>query len=510
VIAYTREAFLMPTGLSSILLEAEAGASQTKKTGLYPVVVINPAPGSFTSNPKNLAVVDEIDSGQLNQSAQPAVNAGAGFGSLRGRIVNTNLFPLEGVTIKVKNLETATNSDGYFLLENIPTGKRVLLIDGSTEKGQTNHYPTIPLNVDIEPGVINEMPFQVYLHQQKNRNFKDINPDEDTILTDPEVPGFEMRIPKGVNITGWDGQPNLKVSVRTVPTDRLPVKPLPQNAMVRTVYMFYFNKIGGGTPDHPIPVKAKNDLNLLPGEKAVLWYYDESPNEGEAPNDWAIAGTGTVTPDGQYIVADPGVGIPKFCCGATAWGGSGSGSDPTGPDCGGKGGDPVDLATGYFTHEHTDLSIPGIMPVNITRYYRGKDAAGNEGLGAFGKNMYFEYDWWLGAYQDMLLLIKPGNYQYRFIKQPDNTYINSTDPAMRGAVITIASSTKTLRMTSGGSYKFDSSGRLIEMADRNGNTLTLERHGDFGGGYLQRIITPEGRTVTFNQVYTGIFRGQIL
>ncbi|MDI6800833.1 MAG: hypothetical protein QMD01_02055 [Thermodesulfovibrionales bacterium] len=51
-----------------------------------------------------------------------------------------------------------------------------------------------------------------------------------------------------MNIIGWDNKPNVKVSVRTVPADRLPVKPLPENANARTVYMFYFDKIGGGTP----------------------------------------------------------------------------------------------------------------------------------------------------------------------------------------------------------------------------------------------------------------------
>jgi hypothetical protein len=31
------------------------------------------------------------------------------------------------------------------------------------------------------------------------------------------------------------------------------------------------------------------------------------------------------------------------------------------------------------------------------------------------------------------------------------------------------------------------------------NKLTFERHSDFEGGYLKKITTQEGRTVTFNQ-----------
>ncbi len=516
--------------ISSILLEAEINSTVIQSSGKYPVVVINPSPGAYTSNPLYLNVVEDVtrletqdlrlqtqDSRLLTQEPQKQT------GTLRGRILNTKKEPIEGVTVKIKNISTQTDSNGYFTLGNVPAGKRHLMIRGMTAKDINSRYPTIPLTVNIQADMINEMPFQIYLHRQKNRNFKNINPNEDTILTDPEVPGFEMRIPKGVNITGWDGNTNKKISVRTVPIDRLPIKPLPQNANVRTVYMFYFNKEGGGIPDQPIPIKSKNDLGLLPGEKAVLWYYDESPNEGEAPNDWAIAGTGTVTPNGKYIVSDSGVGIPKFCCGATAWGGESASLEKSGDngDCG-LVSDPVDVSTGYFMHEKTDLHVPGIIPINITRYYRSRDSGSavtaSTGLGAFGKGMYLEYDWWLGAYDasgnindtnpTMYLLIKPGNYQYRFdVQQTGGTFINDSDPAMSGAVITKnADNTKTLKMRDGWTYKFDSSGDLIEIADRNGNKLTLERWDDFYGGYLKKITTQEGRTVTFNQTNIGIFR----
>ena len=497
--------------ISSIMLEAEVSKEQIANTGTYSVVVVNPQSESFTSNPAYLKVVEPDD--PLLQSAKNNQEGVTGTGSLKGKIVNTHLQPVAGVKIKVKSLVTETDDNGNFTLGNVPAGKRVLLIDGSQAKEKDGHYPTIPITVDIQAGVVNNMPFQVYLHRQKNKNFKHINSSEDTVLTDTEVPGFEMRIPKGVRIIGWDGQPNLKVSVRKVPIDRLPVKPLPENAHVRTVHMFYFNKVGGGTPDQPIPIKSLNDLGLLPGEKAVLWYYDESPNEGEAPNDWAIAGTGTVTSDGQYIVSDPGVGIPKFCCGAMAWGGTGSGAEKTGPEkCRGQSGDPVDLATGYFIHAKTDLYVPGIIPVSITRYYRSGDAS----IGAFGRGTSIEYDLWLGDYGDMLLLIEPGNYQYQFAKQPDGTYTNTTDPDFAGAVVTYNASddTRTLRLRDGLKYTFAykdrMSGELIGIEDRNGNKLSFTRRprpasGDDQGGYLMEIITAEGKKITFNQTYTAPF-----
>ncbi len=529
--------------ISSILLEAEVPETLTGRSGKYPIVVINPSPGSFTSNAMMLTISERpLDNKEQKQrktkkEARKAVRRG----SLKGRILNTDNKPLKGVTIRVKGIETKTDEKGYFFISGIPSGKRVVLIDGSTTENTDLHYPTIPVTVEIKPDMVNSLPFQPYLHWQKAWNFKsidhekvrmalkrkhsrvfnstdeelpderlpEVDSDEDLVIKDEFVPGVELRIPKGTRIIGWDGQANQEVSIRTVPPDRLPVAPLPEEAKAKSVFMFYFSKIGGGVPDRPIPFKAPNDLGLLPGEKAVLWYYDESPNEGEAPNNWAVAGTGTVTADGRYIVADPGVGIPKFCCGATAWGGTGRNSpkstpegdrwnpDITGPTppCG-KAGDPVDLGTGYFLHTATDFYIPGLIPVKLKRYYR----SGDSGIGMFGRGTYFEYDWWMGEFQDMLLLIKPGNYQYQFPLQTDGTYRNERDPSMHGAVATVnADGTKTLRMPNGKIYRFDASGDLYEIEDPNGNKLSLIRRSDFQGGYLQEIIMPDGRRIIFNQ-----------
>lgn len=331
--------------ISSILLEAEINPSDIKTVGRYTITVINPSP-AFASSPVYLDVVDEA---RLSAKQMTMKSADGPPGTLKGRILNTNKKPVVGATIKIKNISVQTDSNGNFMLNNVPSGKQHVMIHGETAMDAESRYPTIPLTINIEPGKINEMPFQIYLHKQKNRDFKQIEHNKslsmmgkeaplinrigDLIVTDKEHPGVELKIPKGASIIGWDGKPNTKVSIRTVPSDRLPIKPLSDNAKVRSVYMFYFNKAGGGTATQPIPFKAPNDLGLLPGDKAILWYYDESPNEGEAPNDWAIAGTGTVTSDGRYIVTDPDVGIPKFCCGATGFGCGGACPPGPGPGC---------------------------------------------------------------------------------------------------------------------------------------------------------------------------------
>ena len=65
-----------------------------------------------------------------------------------------------------------------------------------------------------------------HLHFQKTTGMVDIsNTGVERLVTDPDLPGFQMKIPAGATIIGWDGQPNTQLSVRRVPIDRIPVPP---------------------------------------------------------------------------------------------------------------------------------------------------------------------------------------------------------------------------------------------------------------------------------------------
>lgn len=496
--------------------------------------------------------------------------------TIRGRVLNTKKEPVANVTVSYKNLSVKTGADGTFHLNGIPEGRRTLLIDGSTATDIAAYYPAIPVSADITAGSVAQLSFTPHLHHQKHHNFVDIASGQETVVTDSDMKGYEMRIPKGTRIVGWDGKVNNRVSMRTVPPDRLPIRPLPDNSHVRSVTMFFFDKVGGGRPDQPIPFKSPNTLKLKPGEKATLWYYDESSVDGEAPNDWSIAGAGTVSRDGRFIETDPGVGIPKFCCGASGWGGLPDGVDipvPNGqcPDSWGDKGpgpfspkpgttcavDPVDVSTGYFFHNETDMVVPGIIPINIKRYYVSRlggsavTYAGSDGLGAFGKGMSFEFDWRVDQSQDMIRLTKPGGSYFDFAGVPRGgcaaaqpsvpvqyamatpeimsdaivvadgsgpvetcnppppiLFFNSTNPEFVGAridIITGFNNNRVLTTRDGWKYVFENSGGLISLTDNNGNTLTITRHYDAEdtAGYITKITNSEGKSVVFNQSYVG-------
>jgi RHS repeat-associated protein len=234
-------------------------------------------------------------------------------------------------------------------------------------------------------------------------------------------------------------------------------------------------------------------IDCCPTTSSVsIW---KCPDVGPAPGYASAPGApGAGSGDG------PGGG-DGGCKGGTCCSASGGGTND-GPKVGGFAGDPVDLATGFFLYSKQDLYVPGVIPISISRYYR----AGATNLGAFGVGTYFEYDWWMGIYQNTMTLVKPGNYQYKFSWQTNGTYVNTTDPAMRGAVATVnADNSILLYMKDGWIYTFDPSGKLIRIADRNGNALTIQRRPYAENGFLQTITTPEGRWMTFNQTFTGNF-----
>ena len=109
-----------------------------------------------------------------------------------------------------------------------------------------------------------------------------------------------------------------------------------------------------------------NTSNLKPGTRVDFLSYD-SKQLG-----WFLAGQGTVAKDGRTVVPDPGVVIRHFTCARL---GNPSNSPGTGPAPGGgpQGGDPVDLGTGLFVYERTDMLLPDVTPISLGRTYRQND-----------------------------------------------------------------------------------------------------------------------------------------
>lgn len=495
---FTNLATLAVTGLPAGMTAAFRNATLT--TGQVTVLTLT-TNGTTPAGTYSLTVtaVGPVDGVATVRSVPVAVDVQAsGVTSLIGQVLDEDANPVKGVLVTLGTVQVTTDDGGNFLLLNPPVGAdQLVFIDGGPASSPGRSLPIVPYKVTIVAGQANTLGFIPHLHFQKTTGLVDIsNSAVQRIVTDPDIPGFQMTIPAGVTITGWDGQPNQQISVRRVPMDRAPLPPFPADRVAPVLYMDYFGKPGGGTPSAPIPITFPNDLDLPPGTQVELWYFDEAP-DGSRPSQWAQYGTGTVTPDGRQVVPDldPSTGQPfgqpRFCCGAVclalvngtfaAITGQVGGEPPSNE--GNEGGEPVDVATGIFTLHKTDLTLPGRLPVVFTRQYRTKGTA----AGPFGPGTSHTYHVLLLLQGNLRTLVLPRGNRALFPLQPDGSFRNATDPEFRGAVLTVTATGHALRFKDGTTWTFGSAipsgvtglsiAFLIAQADRNGNTMTITRSG---------------------------------
>ena len=406
-----------------------------------------------------------------------------------------------------------TDASGNFLFTNPPTGQQVVLVDGPSAL-----YPgSLPVQATIQPGVANVLPYPVFLHEV-GQNYFPIAQGGQTIVAPSDIPGFSMMIPSGTTITGWDGQPNVKVSVIPVPIDRLPIPTLPPNVPAKQVYMFNFGKPGGGYPSRPIPIIMPNDSGAPPGTRMDMWYYDEGPTPDPTGHQWKIYGQGTVSADGTSVIPDPGVGQPKFCCGGAASVPTGGGSQSAPPlpfFAALPVADPVLAQTGMFSLDQTDLVLPGRIPVVIRRAYHSQDpgvasdtnpippARELVNSNAFGLNTtLLDYDDRLeGGGTGQTLTYTSGFNREQLSLQTDGTYRADRTPMLAGLIgRRNQDGSSTMRDKNGTVRTFGSDGWLRSITDRTGNTVTIIRT----GAQIQQIIEPGGRALTFQYSGGGI------
>jgi len=440
--------------------------------------------------------------------------------SLTGQVLTVDGEPIPGVELYMGAGVVTTDAAGNFFFGNVPSGTQQMMIDANAARPGFPIYAMDLVLVENQPNLL--PPIRLTPPPPLER-FKPINNAvASQVITDPRFPGVEITLPAGVTITGWDGLLKTKIAIERLSPDRLPVPPPP--GPTRSLYQIFFGTPVGGVPSAPLPVAGPNELDLEPGSKAELWYYNAFPMGG--PAGWQKAGTGTVSADGSRIVSDPGVGIERFCgvCGLWCWI-SGQNVQPNlNPDAP-QVADPVDFSLGQHIVEKTDFVLPGRYPIQISRKYSPFDPFGTTAgfQPSLGPGWYLSLDvFLLPVNADLWRLILPGNTRIPLARQPDGTFANTGFPSfpfMRGASLsTLSNGDHQLRFKDGTTWRFRSLflglSFLVEMADRNGNRVVIERgsagkiiqiaddagrafHVTYAGSRISEINDPLGRTVQY-------------
>jgi RHS repeat-associated protein len=416
-----------------------------------------------------------------------------GTTSLAGQVLAQNGLPITDVRVSIAGTSIATDTDeaGRFLLNGgVPAGHQVLVVEGNSTQGH-KRYGIYEVGVDLSAHKRTILPYTIWLTPLNSEGDHSIaSPTkQETRLTTPQIPGLEVRLPKGTVITDANGHTVKKLNITAVPVDRPPF-PLP---MFVSVPLYFTVQPGRAYLSKGAQIIYPNWQHLPPGQRVDFWNYDA------AGRGWYVYGQGTVTPDGKQVVPDPQVKIWEFTGAMTSEKPIPPTTSPA-PGASSTGGDPVDLHTGLFVYHKTDLVLPGTIPIVIERTYRQSDP-NSYGFG-IGMTEQYELRLWSTNREHEIYLVLPNGGKVRYLKTSPGGYAEGDYTATNSPGLYYGSTLKywgglwELSLTDGLTYEFPSYAPLQGIHDRYGNKLTITRT-EGALGNIKQITAPYGRWVAF-------------
>ncbi len=420
--------------------------------------------------------------------------------TLLGRVLSTRREPIRGATVSLDGISTVTDAAGNFLMSGVAAGTdRPLMVDGRTANAPNRTYPVIAEPITLIAGQANVVPYTLYLPAIDTAHEVIVVPNQITHVTTPVVPGLDLTIPANAQLTNRDGTPVTRASLTSVEIDRTPA-PLPPTAATALVYTA---QPGGARPASGVvlPVTYPNLGGADPGTRIALWNFNHDTVQ------WYVYGYGNVSADGRLIVPEPGVGLPDF-----SWHFAGPMDKCKGGDCCKtcpcpKTKDPVDLSSGMKIEETTDVSFGGARGgLELSRQYTTL-LAGTCDTCPFGRGFNHNYairltGTFLSGGAGRILWPKDlTGTLFSYVRaEADGTLVFSTTetPHQLGDVIRkLPNGSFEYRYKTGNLMRFDATGRLTAMVDRNNNTTTFS----YTGNNLTQITDPVGRSL--NLQYSG-------
>jgi len=518
----------LPAGVTATFTPPQITAGQTSVLKI--TAPSNQPTATATLSVSASATVDGI---ALTRSANLTLNIKPITTSFLGRTVVADPLetPLAGVTIKFLGVDgngkptgcsgqTVSDAAGNFSFTNLPTacaGSQLIRYDGLTAASPPGKYAGVDLVYNLVPNQVTVSPVLVHLPRidDKETVMVQQNASADQTFTFKTIPNLSVTVYAGTTFTLVDGtKPNpFPFTAVQVPVDRLP-DAKPPNPQMLMVFIVAFQP-ANATASQPVAITYPNTINTAPGTNMVLMTLD--PTKGTM----VPYGTGTVADDGMQVIPDLDPAHPGRRYGLVHFDWHGQMPPPINdvnlcPACPApEAGDPIDISSGVAVYRHTDIAMNGLRGgVTFVRTYRGLSVSercvggGVCGGGApFGVGISNNYAYQLNINQmnDMVInLVMPNESQFPFTKQADSTYLNSTNPLLRGAVLRKVSAngdTFDLRWKDGTTFRFERRSVLqffiivlTSITDPNGNKIILERDGQ----RLTGIVDPVGRRLTLN------------
>lgn len=428
-----------------------------------------------------------------------------GTTALIGQVRQIDELPVANVEVSVGGIETRTDANGVFVLRNLPDGRQEMFVNGEPASHGDLHYGRFVVGADIKAKAISHMPFVMYLPRILPRDEITLPTPttREVVLTHPDMPGLELHVPAGAVFKDRHGKVLDHIALVPTPVDHAPF-PLPANFPMYFTIMPGDAVVQGLTPEasQGIRVVYPNYGHLQPASHADFWAYS-------AKDGWGMYGAGRASADAKHLEPDPGVAF-TMALGAGVSASTTPGGTAQKPDNKCKG-QPVDLQTGLMFHRWNDVAINDILPLTLQRTYSSGDAAshafgigGNSNVGMYLTNTTSGWNTMtlvLSCGENITFNLTSGTATWPFPAGTVWTH-TGTNSAYYGATMqfvfgaTPDTSYWVMTLKDGTQYRLarHAPNALQWIQDRYGNQTQLI----YNGGLLQQMVSPSGRSVTFN------------
>ncbi len=167
--------------------------------------------------------------------------------------------------------------------------------------------------------------------------------------------------------------------------------------------------------------------------------------------------------------------------------------------------DPISTARGHLFYEHTDLSIESrLFRIDFSRFYNSHDSR----IGPFGTGWSHTYNIFLTFYPFVMggpfmggPAIEGHWADGRSVYWIDEMWMDDWQPIYKGfydEISEMADNTFEVRKRNIDTYRFDQNGRLLNIIDKNGNTITLAYDDLAYPDLVTSLTDPVGRAITFS------------